>query len=74
MSHEMLEADKMAESHVGHILYKDDKCVVRGAWRTNGSGQQEFRVMIHQVINGVEYSPKGYWLGSNMAIWEKRNG
>jgi len=63
--------DLITNRAIAPVLYQDDKIVVRGSWEDN-KGKQEYRVRIHQVVNGKEMLPRGYWLGSNMAIWEAK--
>jgi hypothetical protein len=51
------------------ILYQDDKIVVRGYWTDD---KKEYRVTVHQVIDGKEYLPRGYMLGSNALDYRVR--
>jgi hypothetical protein len=60
-----------ANKAIAPVLHRDDRVVVRGSWEDN-KGKQEYRVRIHQVVDGQEMLPRGYWIGSNMAIWEAK--
>lgn len=52
---------ELASDAPGQVLWHNDKVVVRGDMSIKG----EARIYVHPVLDGVERTPRGYWMGSN---------
>jgi hypothetical protein len=58
----------MSASEYGHIISSNEWYVVRQKIDENGS----LRLFVHTKMDGKEYRPLGYLLGSNALIYEKK--
>jgi hypothetical protein len=63
----MIEPD--ATEMFGPIIYQDDYCYVRAKRKADG-----LHVYVHQRIDGAEFTPRGYMLGSNALIYKNHQG